>query len=249
MAWLGWPEQHWESLAGWVAESQQVALNKDPVAGKALADFFSNLVKVNLDVHRIAPNEIADATDALLNTEVEGVRLDDEQIVSVLRNWAAGHGTVVAGLGLVVLNLAQDTELQGRLRIDHSLIPAAIEEILRVDGPLVDNSRTTTCKVNIQGQSIAKGERLTLMWIAANRDPRAFDDPTAVMLDRNTDASLAWGQGIHFCQGAPLARLEMRVALEELLARTTHFKLVGESASSRAAYPGNGLTTLHLLVS
>lgn len=243
---LGWPEQQWECLGGWVHGSQQAAFNKDPAAGKALASLFSEHVKANLNTHRASPTDVADTTDALLSTEVDGVRLDDDQIVSILRNWTAGHGTVAAGLGILVLHLAQETELQDRLRSDPSLIPAAIEEILRVDGPLVANPRTTTREVKIQGRSILKGEHLTLLWIAANRDPRTFDEPNAVKIERNTGDGLVWGQGVHLCQGAPLARLEMRVAIEELLSRTKHFEFAGDDVPRRAVYPSNGLAALLL---
>lgn len=245
---LGWPEQQWECLGGWTHDSQMAALNSVPGAGKALASLFSEHVKANLALHRASPNGAADATYALLRTEVDEVRFDDDQIVSVLRNWTAGHGTVVAGLGILVLNLAQEPELQDRLRSDPSLIPAAIEEILRADGPLVANPRTTTREVEIGGRIIPKGEKLTLMWIAANRDPRAFDHPDGVKIERSNEASMVWGQGIHLCQGAPLARLEMRVALEELLARTKRFEFAGD-APHRAAYPSNGLAALPLRVS
>lgn len=243
---LGWPEQQWECLGGWVHGSQQAAFNKDSAAGKALASLFSEHVKINLNAHRASPRDAADATDALLSTEVDGVRLDDDQIVSVLRNWTAGHGTVAAGLGILALHLAQETELQDRLRSDPSLIPAAIEEILRVDGPLVANPRTTTREVKIQGRSIPKGERLTLMWIAANRDPRAFDEPNVVKVERNMADGLVWGHGIHLCQGASLARLEMRVALEELLSRTKRFEFAGGDGARRTVYPSNGLAVLPL---
>lgn len=245
---LGWPDQHWEWLAGWVHGNQQAAFSRDLAAGKVLADLFSEHVKVNLDMHRASPGNVADVTDALLKTEVDGVRFDDDQIVSILRNWAAGHGTVTGGLGILVLHLAQELELQHRLRSDPSLIPAAIEEILRVDAPLVANGRTTTRDVEFQGQTIPKGGRLTLMWIAANRDPRIFDDPNAVKLERSTGASLVWGQGIHVCLGAPLAKLEMRVALEELLSRTKRFEFVGD-VPRREVYPSNGLVALPLRIS
>lgn len=244
---LGWPEAQWECLGGWVHGSQQAAFSREPGAGKALAGLFSEHVKANLATHRASSNHAPDATDALLATAVDGVRFDDEQIVSVLRNWTAGHGTVAAGLGILALHLAEKPDLQERLRRDPALIPAAIEEILRADGPLVANPRTTTREIEIQGRIIPAGARLTLMWIAANRDPRVFDDATAVDLERSTDASLLWGQGIHFCQGAPLARLELRVALEELLARTKHFEFTDQPAR-RAAYPSNGLATLPLRV-
>lgn len=175
-------------------------------------------------MHRASPHDVADATDALLSITVDDERFDDDQIVSILRNWTAGQGTVAAALSILVMHLAQELELQDRLRSDPSLIPAAIEEILRMDDPLVANRRTTTQEVEIRGRTIPKGESLTLMWIAANRDPRVFDNPNVVKIERNMDEGLVWGQGIHLCQGAPLARLEMRVALEELLARTKRFE-------------------------
>jgi cytochrome P450 len=245
---LGWPEQQWECLAGWVHGNQQAAFNRDPAAGKALAQLFSEHVKANLDKHRASSEGETDITDVLLKTEVDGKRFNDEQIVSILRNWAAGHGTVVAGLGILVFHLAQKLKLQDQLRSDPSLIPATIEEILRVDGPLVANRRITTNEVEIQGQIIPKGENLALMWIAANRDPRVFDDQNTIKIERNTEANLVWGQGIHLCLGAPLARLEMRVALEELLSRTKRFEIV-EEAPRREIYPSNGLATLFLKIS
>jgi cytochrome P450 len=85
------------------------------------------------------------------------------------------------------------------------------------------------------------------MWIAANRDPRAFDNPDQVDVERETDAGLVWGRGIHFCLGAPLARLEIRVALEQLLARTQRFEVVG--TPRRAVYPSDGLATLTIRLS
>jgi cytochrome P450 len=245
-AWLGWPERQWECLGGWTHGSQQAAFSMDEAAGKALASLFSEHVKANLHLHRTAPRDAADATDLLLRIAVGGERLDDDQIVSVLRNWTAGHGTVAAGLGILGLHLATDPELQDRLRSDPSLIPAAIEEILRADDPLVANRRTTTREVEIQGRIIPNGANLTLMWIAANRDPRAFNDPSAVKIERATSAGLVWGRGNHLCMGASLARLEMRVALEELLSRTKRFKLAASGAPHRAVYPSDGLAVLRL---
>ena len=244
-AWLGWPERQWECLGGWVHGSQQAAFGQDHAAGSALASLFSEHAKANLSLHRAAPDDIVDATDALLSTEVDGKRFDDDEIVSVLRNWTAGQGTVATGLGILVLHLAQEPALQDRLRRDLTLIPAAIEEILRVDGPLVANRRVTTREVEIQDRTIPKGEPLTLMWIAANRDPRAFDDPNAVTLERSEEAGLVWGQGIHLCLGASLARLQMRVALEVLLSRTTRVEIIG-TPPRRAVYPSNGPAALLL---
>lgn len=241
---LGWPEQQWECLSGWVHGNQEVAFSRNPAVGKALAQLFAEHVKINLNKHRASPGEI-DATDRLLNTEVNGIKLNDEQIVSILRNWVAGHGTVAAGLSIIAFHLAQNLKLQDQLRDDPSLIPLAIEEILRVDDPLVANRRVTMREVNIQGCTIPAGENLSLMWIAANRDPRVFDEPNDIKLKRNTKDTLVFGQGLHFCLGASLARLEMRVAIEELLLKTTHIELMGGN-QRRAIYPSNGFAMLFL---
>jgi cytochrome P450 len=243
-AFLGWPAELWECLGGWTHGNQEAAFTRDRAAGKALARLFSEHVEANLAAHR-SPNASDDVTDRLLATSVNGSPLEDEQLVSILRNWTAGHGTVSAALSILVLHLAEQQELQQRLRADPSLIPAAIEEILRSDDPLVANPRTTTGEVAIGGRTIPAGSNLTLMWIAANRDPRAFENPESIELRRGMDAGLVWGRGIHLCLGAPLARLEMRVALEGLLERTKRFEVAGD-VPRRTTYPSNGLVALPL---
>ncbi len=244
-AFLGWPAELWECLGGWTHGNQEAAFTRDRAAGKALAHLVSELVQANLTAHRSRSNASDDVTDRLLATSVNGRHLEDEQLVSILRNWTAGHGTVSAGLSILVLHLAEQQELQQQLRADPSLIPAAIEEILRSDDPLVANRRTTTREVEIGGRTIPAGSNLTLMWIAANRDPRAFENPESIELRRRTEAGLVWGRGTHLCLGAPLARLEMRVALEGLLERTQRFQVAG-NAPRRTTYPSNGLVALPL---
>ena len=244
-AFLGWPEQQWEFFSSWAEDNQQAAFNRDQTAGKALATLFSERVKANLDKHRASLESENSATNTLLKTEVDGTKLDDEQIVSILRNWTAGHGTVAAGLSILLFHLAQDFNLQDKLRNDHKLIPQSIEEMLRVDGPLVANRRVTRREVKIAERTIPQGESLSLMWIAANRDPRVFDEPNTIKLERDTKQSLVWGQGIHLCLGAPLARLEMSVVLEELLSQKKYFALAGEN-QQRANYPSNGFSALFL---
>jgi cytochrome P450 len=185
-------------------------------------------------------------TRDLMRAEVKGTPLSDDDIVSIMRNWTAGHGTVGAALGNVLHYLALNIEAQEQLRRKPDMLPAAIDEIMRVDGPLVMNRRTTTREVEIGGRSIGKGERLTLMWIAANRDGRVFDDPAEVRFERDQTANLVFGSGIHDCVGAPLARLELRVAVAALLAGTRGFELDDATPPTRAVVPSNGLQSLHL---
>lgn len=246
-AFLGWPSDTWERLLGWTHGNQQVSFSRDRAAGKALAIAFAGYVNEALQARREAGADANDdITASLMKTEVAGERLSDDDIVSILRNWTAGHGTVAAAISILMLHLVEHPDMQQQLRHDSSLLPAAIDEILRVDGPLVANRRTTTRDVEIGGRSIGAGEKLTLMWIAANRDDRALDSPDEVRFDRTSDANLLFGAGIHDCVGAPLARLEMRVVMEALLADTSHIERAGIEPPSRVVFPSNGLRELRV---
>ena len=244
-AFLGWPPDAWKSLLGWTHGNQAAALSRNRKDGKALALEFAGYVERALQTRRRSGAQVGDDfTDHLMRIEVEGEPLDDEDIVSVLRNWTAGHGTVAAALGILMYFLADNDDAQKQLRAEPALLPAAIEEILRADGPLVANRRTTTRGVEIGGRTIGAGEKLTLNWIAANRDDRVFSDPGKVRFNREHSANLLFGAGIHDCLGAPLARLEMRAAMEELLARTSSIKLGAVQSNKRDVYPGNGFSRL-----
>ena len=185
-----------------------------------------------------------DLTGQLMTTEVNGHTWTDEDIIDTLRNWIAGHGTVTATIGIVIAHLADDQDLQRHLRSHPAAIATAIDEIPRTDGPLVANSRTTAKDVTIGGRAISEGERISLMWIAANRDPQAFRAPDEIQLERDQQKNLLYGAGIHYCLGAPLARLEIRVAFETLLANTTGFMLGSDEPLARETYPGNGFLAL-----
>lgn len=242
---LGWPLETWQQLRDWTRKNQEVACSRDREQAVALAreldDYVAEALRQRRAAGAAAPDDI---TTRLMGDMAGDAPLSEEDIVSILRNWIAGHGTVAAALGIVVSYLAEHPETQQRLRHEPTLLPAAIEEILRTDGPLVDNRRTTTRDVTIAGQEIGAGERLTLIWMAANRDERAFDEPTTVRLDRDQEKNLLFGAGVHYCQGAPLARLELRVALEELLARTTAIEPGTTAPPQRDRYPSNGFGTL-----
>ena len=110
------------------------------------------------------------------------------------------------------------------------------------------NRRVTTRPVEIGGKKIGAGERISVNWISANRDEAAFEDAHAFRLDRDQSKNLLYGAGIHYCPGAPLARLELRVFLEELLARTRELTLMPEKSPAIAVYPASGFATLPLRV-
>jgi cytochrome P450 len=242
---LGWPPEIWGDLRDWTHGNQDVAFSHNKEAGAALAREFAGYAMEALRVRREAGGVTrADLTTSLMATTVEGAPLSDEDIVALLRNWTAGHGTVMAALGNLVFFLAEHADMQQRLRREPALLPAAIDEILRADGPLVANLRTATRGVTIGDRKIGAGEKLSLIWIAANRDGGAFDDPEVVRFDRDPGGNLLFGAGIHACQGVPLARLQMRVALEELLAGTTAIELGTAAPTRKDVYPSDGFGSL-----
>ncbi len=245
---LGWPVEQWEHLRGWTHGNQQASFARDRDASVALAREFTAIVQEELARRRRDDRVGDDLTSRLMTAEVDGRPLSDEAIISILRNWVAGHGTVAAGLGLLLWHLARDEQLQQELRDSPVRLPHAIDEILRSDGPLVSNRRTTSRAVTIAGRSIPAGERLTLMWIAADRDSRVFTRPDEIDLDRDLGKNLLFGWGIHDCVGAPLARMEMRVVLEELLSRTAWFAIADAEPVERMVYPSNGISMMALSI-
>lgn len=239
---LGWPEATWSRVRGWIHGNQRASFARDREAAHRLAAEYEAIVRDNLDAHHAGAGDPDDVTGRLMREQT------DDDIVATLRNWIAGHGTVAEAIDIVVYHLARKPSLQQRLRDDPGLVPAAVDEILRADGPLVSNRRTATRDVTLEGREIGAGERLSLMWIAADRDPATFDDPDAIRLDRDQSGNLLFGAGIHYCLGAPLARLELRVATEELLAGTTELALATDEMPPREPYPSNGFIEMPIRV-
>jgi cytochrome P450 len=138
----------------------------------------------------------------------------------------AGHLTTASLIANSLWLLDQHPH-QKKLLVDHpDRIPNAIEELLRYESPVQYLGRTTTCSIELYGQEIPAGVPLLLLYGAANRDGREFDDPDRLDLSREPKRHLAFGEGIHHCLGAVLARLEAKIALEELLARIPNYAVV-----------------------
>jgi len=169
----------------------------------------------------------------------------NEEISSILRNWTVGEIGSIASSVVILFNfLAEHIELQKKLSSEPQMILRAIDEILRIHGPLVTSRRITTYPVEIGGRKIDTGERISLNWISANRDGEVFEEPEVFRLDRDPNKNLLYGKGIHVCPGAPLARMEMRVVLEEIL---THTKLIQFSSAGtpvKAKYPASGFASV-----
>lgn len=247
-AYLGWSLELAAPVRDWTRRNREAVLAADRQELAAIAAEFEAFVAGFLDERRRVGSAKADLTAELMQTRVYGRRLSAAELTSILRNWTVGEvGSVAAALGILVEYLAGAPELQRHLREAPAHIPAAIEEILRVRGPLVSNRRRATKDVTLGGQRIATGEIVSLMWTSANRDEAAFEEASTVRIERDQGENLLWGAGIHICPGAGLARLELRVALEELLFAFDSIS-AGSAAAQRLTYPENGWATLPLRV-
>ncbi len=196
------------------AEVQDVDIQATMRPWKEMSDYLAG----HAAERRTRPR--ADLLTKLVEAEVDGERLPDDQVVNfAIVLLLAGHITTTMLLGNTVLCLDAFPEQQEKVRADRSSIPAVIEESLRYLTPFAAIGRSTTREVELGGVPIP-ADQMLLLWLgAANRDPRQFPDPDAFDPGRDPNPHLSFGRGIHFCLGAPLARLEGRIALDILLDR------------------------------
>ena len=179
--------------------------------------------------------------------------------VSVVRTatflFAAGQETTARLLAAALKHLAEHPELQDRLREDRELIPAFLEEVLRLESPVKTDFRLTKRTTEVAGVEIKAGTPVAMLNGAANRDPRRFECPHEFQIDRpNVQSHLAFGRGVHSCPGGPLARAEARVSIERILDRMQDIRLSeehhGPPGDRHFAYEPTwilrGLTKLHL---
>jgi cytochrome P450 len=176
-----------------------------------------------------------DLTTALLAARHLGEPLPEDLIIGCVRQvLVVGIIAPTVLIGSIGVHLSRDTALQQRLRETPELLPRALEEFLRLYTPYRGFARTANRDVEIRGCPIAAGEPVALNYASANRDEDVFENPDEFILDRpNISQSLAFGRGPHHCPGAALARLELRIALEELLARTRNFAVIGPITRTR----------------
>jgi cytochrome P450 len=208
-------------------------------AQDALTGYFGRLV----EERRRAPRP--DLLSALIAAEEAGDRLSTEELFATgILLFIAGHETTVNLIGNGTLALLRNPDQMQRLRAEPGLIASAVEELLRYDSPVQRTGRLLYEDVTISGKTIPKGSIAVALIGAANRDPAHFPDPDRLDIARTDNRHLAFGWGIHFCLGAPLARLEGQIAFSTLLQRFPKLALAGEQIEYRETSTLRGLRAL-----
>jgi cytochrome P450 len=192
-------------------------------ATREMADLFRELISAR----RASPQR--DLLSELVALDDAGDRLsEDELVATCILLLFAGHETTTHHLANGLLALLRFPDELMKLRANRALAPAAVEELLRYDGPIGAQVRIVQEAHTLHGRQLNPGDRVFLLMNAANRDPRAYDEPDRVDLTRNGVPHLTFGFGMHICLGFPLARLEGQVALPAVLARWRRLELASQ---------------------
>jgi cytochrome P450 len=209
------------------------------IARQGLTEYFRNLIAKRRAVPR------NDLLSALIAAEEAGDKLtENELLASSILLLVAGHETTVNLIGNGTLALLRHPDQLRRLRENPGLIGSAIEELLRYDGPVQRTARMPSTEVTIGGRTIKSDEMVMPFIGAADRDPAQFPDPDRLDIARADNRHVAFGMGIHFCLGAPLARVEGQIAINTLVQRLPKLALATEQPEHRQSLTLRGLKAL-----
>jgi hypothetical protein len=218
---LGIPEELADTFTGWVRDALEFADDPDRVQRGMFGIGYYLWDRIN----ERRDTDGDDLLTYLLHTEVDGDSVDDMVILGMaMLTTIAGIDTTWSAIGSSLWHLATHDEDRERLVADPALMDSAVEELLRAYSP-VTMARIVTKDIDVNGCPMRQGDKLLLNFPAANRDPAVFPRADEVLLDREQNRHVAFGTGIHRCAGSNLARMELRVALEEWLARVPVFHL------------------------
>jgi cytochrome P450 len=247
---LGVPPGDHESIKQWSSDVARALdaiglLNDSEVAerGRIGRRHLGAYFKALLPERRAHPRE--DLLSLLIAAEEQGDRLTESELLGTcVLLFIAGHETTVNLIGNGLLALLRNPAELERLRRDPGLVPTAIEELLRYDSPVQRTARITNTDVEIDGHAMPTGSMVIAAIGAANRDPAQFRDPDRLDVGRQDNRHVAFGFGIHYCLGAPLARLEGQIAIGTLLRRFPRLALATDTPEWRESSTLRGLRTL-----
>ena len=228
---LGWPVDERHQLFEW---SNRMVGSNDPEYAVTQEDAQGAATELFMAANALAEKRRSDPRDdivtRLLEAEVEGEKLTEMDFdLFVMLLAVAGNETTRNLVSHAQVALMENPDQRQKLVDDPSLIPTAVEEMLRWGSPVMHFRRTATRDVEMHGKTIAENDKVSIWYISANRDDAVFEDPYRFDVTRHPNEHIAFGGGgPHFCLGANLARLEIRVMFEELLRRTPDMELDGE---------------------
>jgi cytochrome P450 len=231
-AMLGVPESDTSHFHHWV-DTIVFGVATDPAAAAAAAAELDRYVVALLTTDEPRPDTFA---EVLRSAEIDGGPLSlDEQVRMVVQLiFGALHTTTYLINGALLL-LDEHRDARARLIADPALLEPAVEEFLRLVAPVQGTARKVTAPIDRYGAHFAEGDRVMLLWASACRDASVFTDPDELVIDRTPNRHVAFGIGVHRCVGAPLGRLQTRVALDEVLRRMPDYRVVHEGVVWGAA--------------
>jgi hypothetical protein len=218
----------------------------EDAAERAAAEFVAYLRDLAAERRRTPGEDLL--THLVTVRDSDGDRLTEDELVTtcvLLLN--AGHEATVNVSGNGLLALLEHRDQLARLRADPALLPTAVEELMRFDSPLQLFERTATADVEVGGVTVREGQKVAALLGAANRDPAVFADPDVLDVGRADNPHISFGAGVHFCIGAPLARVELQASFGALLGRTTDLELA-RPARRRPEFVIRGLAELPVVL-
>jgi cytochrome P450 family 142 subfamily A polypeptide 1 len=213
-----------------MVSSQSNAASEEALlkAADAFANYTAHCLSVIEDRRTKSPSD--DLMSILVHAEVDGDRLDDDELIhESLLILVGGDETTRHVISGGMEQLIRNPDQRDKLAAQPELLTSAIEEMLRWVTPIKNMARTATRDVEFEGQHIREGQKLLLLYPSANRDEDVFDDPQRFDIERTPNDHVAFGFGTHFCLGASLARLELRVMIERLLTRLPDLEIAGDT--------------------
>jgi cytochrome P450 len=229
---LGVPEADRQLLRPWsnaivkMYEYERTRQRED-AAERAADEFVAYLRELAADRRRHPGDDLVSHLVSV--RDADGDRLtEDELVTTCILLLNAGHEATVNVTANGTLALLRHPDQLRRLRVDRSLLPTAIEEFMRFDSPLQLFERTATEDVEVGGITVEKGQKIAALLGSANHDPAVFADPETLDVGRAENPHVSFGAGVHFCIGAPLARVELQASFGALLDRTSSLELGGE---------------------
>lgn len=241
---LGVPVEDRGQFRGWSDDLAQVSPDDPASVARALqgsAGILGYLPPL-LEERRVQPRD--DLISALLAAEIDGERLGDSEILGTcFLLLTAGNETTTNLISNALMMLEQQPDVRRQVIGDRSLLPSFIEEVLRLESPVQGLTRTLTENVVMHGERMSAGDKVLLLYGSANRDEREYPDADTLVMGRRCERALAFGHGIHYCLGASLARLESRIAFEQLFERVPDIR-IAEGAQRVHSGPIRGFERL-----